>query len=297
MSTIGNNIVGQYEANLNAQANTDRVAADKNTFLKLLVAQLTHQDPLNPTEDKEFIAQLAQFTSVEELQNLNKGMDTLNSSFVMQQTTNAINLIGKSVTAKGDIINIKKSDDPEIDLFSSPIYFTFPTDAANSIINVYSTTADDQPGRLVATINYGAKKEGVHVYQWDGRDPSGNLMPDGNYILNVVAVDGDGNNMLVDSQSTGVVVVVETQSDGNHKLVLEDNRIVYFNDVQYISDMAAIGGGNGDGDSDGDGDGGSGEDGNGDGSTGGDEDGDGDGSTGEDGDKTPETGGDESTQE
>ena len=231
-------VLGQYEANLNAQAGTDRVAADKNTFLKLLVAQLTHQDPLNPTEDKEFIAQLAQFTSVEELQNLNKGMESLNSAYLRQQTTNAVNMIGMRVTAKGDIVNIQNVNgaNPDADATSSPIMMTLPADAAQVTVNVYTTTANDTVGRLAYSANIGSWSQGSHAWQWSGTDGAGNPMPDGNYIVSFTAVDANGGELLVDTKSMGTVVLVETQADGNHKLMLEDGRIVYFNNVEYITD-------------------------------------------------------------
>lgn len=273
MSAVTNNIIGQFEANLNAQAGTDRVAADKNTFLKLLVAQLTHQDPLNPTEDKEFIAQLAQFTSVEELQNLNKGMESLNDSYLRQQVTNAVNMIGKRITAKGDNVYLQNIDgsNSEIPTYQSEIIMTFPRDAAQVVANVYTKNADDTAGRLVYSGNIGSWAQGSWKCPWNGKDNSGKALPDGNYIVSFTAVDESGNEMLVDTKSIGTVALVETQADGNHKLILDDNRVVYFNNIEYITDPEKLGGGTApepedDKDPDGEGD-----------------------KDGEDGSKTPET--------
>lgn len=235
-ATATNNILGQYEANLNAQAGTDRVNADKNTFLKLLVAQLTHQDPLNPAEDTEFVAQLAQFTSVEELQNLNKGMESLNSSYLRQQTTNAVNMIGMNVTAKGDMLYVQNVDgSSDAPTYMSSIIMNVPRDAAQVVANVYTTNADDTVGSLVYSANIGSRAEGSWTWQWPGTDSSGRPMADGNYIVSFDAVDADGKEVLVDTKSLGTVVLVETQADGNHKLMLDDNRIIYFNDIEYVS--------------------------------------------------------------
>lgn len=71
----------------------------KDDFLKLLVTQLRFQDPMNPMEDKEFIAQMAQFNSLEEMQNLNKNLAAANE---FAQLTQASSLIGKTVAIKTD---------------------------------------------------------------------------------------------------------------------------------------------------------------------------------------------------
>ena len=55
----------------------DKVNLGKDSFLKLLVAQMQNQDPLNPQSNEEFIAQLSQFTQVEQLMNMNQGFDSL----------------------------------------------------------------------------------------------------------------------------------------------------------------------------------------------------------------------------
>lgn len=71
---------------------------DKDAFLNLLVTQLRHQDPLNPTDDKEFLAQMAQFSSLEQMQNMNKTLEN----------TKAFSLIGKEIQAT--IVNKQTSD-------------------------------------------------------------------------------------------------------------------------------------------------------------------------------------------
>jgi flagellar basal-body rod modification protein FlgD len=67
----------------------------KDTFLKLLAAQLQHQNPLNPTDDQQFLAQMAQMSEVEQVTNMAKGQEEITRS---QQMTEAVSLIGRSVT-------------------------------------------------------------------------------------------------------------------------------------------------------------------------------------------------------
>ena len=67
---------------------------DKEDFLKILVTQLTHQDPTNPMDDREFIAQMAQFSSLEQMQNLNKEFARVAGLVAMSQATS---LIGRTV--------------------------------------------------------------------------------------------------------------------------------------------------------------------------------------------------------
>lgn len=70
----------------------------KDDFLKLLITQLQNQDPQNPMEDREFIAQMAQFTSMEQMLNMNKSMDKLVDGFSFKSS---FDLLGKNVEVKG----------------------------------------------------------------------------------------------------------------------------------------------------------------------------------------------------
>jgi len=85
VSNVTNNYPNTVSSNASSGSSNE---LGKDAFLKLLVAQMQNQDPMNPTEDKEFIAQLATFSTVEQLQAMNSSM----------QATQAASLIGKQVT-------------------------------------------------------------------------------------------------------------------------------------------------------------------------------------------------------
>ena len=261
MSTAHSHIIGQHEAIRAAQAVPDRISTDKNTFLKLLVAQLTHQDPLNPVEDKEFIAQLAQFTQVEELQNIRAAVEDLNATMSVQQITNAASLMGLLVLAKGDNIYLGVNPDGSSESHSidpndpaqtnwKSIFFRPLHDIAEGIMNIVATDANGRPtGQILFSqiLEPNAYKAG-HDYElrWHGRNFAGQPMPPGTYIFNFVAQDSSGRGVMVDTFSTGLIMGVETSADGNHMLNLHDGRSVRYLDIRqlYLPPSGGGGGGN-----------------------------------------------------
>lgn len=88
-------IYGQYEQKIQADAYKANDTMDKNAFLHLMTAQLRYQDPLDPMDNQEFVAQMAQFTSLEQMQNLNTQFEELSRLQSIGQTSS---LIGKQVT-------------------------------------------------------------------------------------------------------------------------------------------------------------------------------------------------------
>lgn len=100
MSVSSSNSVGQSSSVNVFTSNSDRVLG-KEAFLKLLITQLRSQNPLEPVKDTDFIAQLAQFSTLEQMQNLNAGLETLaaaSKSSVLQGLVGyAVSLIGKEV--------------------------------------------------------------------------------------------------------------------------------------------------------------------------------------------------------
>ena len=231
MAVESSNILGQHEASLAAATGgASKTGADKDTFLKLLVAQLTHQDPLNPVEDKEFISQLAQFTQVEELQKISGGVETLNTHYLDSQVNTAAGFMGLRVSAKGDLVSLVAGREQ-----SSNIVVEYPRDAASATFNVYATDEKGNPTSLVYSEQLGATSKGEQSYYWHGYASNGARCANGRYVVAVSATDADGKKMLVDTSSVGQVVGVETSDDGNHYLWLDDNRKVRLNDIQLIA--------------------------------------------------------------
>jgi len=184
----------------------------KDDFLTLLVAQLQNQDPLNPAESTEFTAQLAQFSSLEQLQNIN---DALAGFEVYQATSNNIqasNFIGQTVTAAGDSVSVTNGS-------ADPISIELDDDCQTVYIQIY-----DAYGEYVTDIEAGSLTAGMHSIAWDATDQYGTAVGDGSYSLSVMAMDADGNSVSTTSYITGEVTGVDYQS-GETMLLIGDQQV------------------------------------------------------------------------
>jgi len=190
----------------------DNSVMGKDDFLTLLVAQLQHQDPLNPAESTEFTAQLAQFSSLEQLQNIET---TLNGFEVYQSTLNNIQssgFIGKTVTATGSMFGVH-------DATPDPIRFDLVNDADSVYIQIY-----DKFGGFVSDIQAGARQAGEQQVAWDGRDSNGTAVADGVYTFTVMAMNTDGAIVSSSSYTTGIVTGVDYKT-GATNLLINDHEV------------------------------------------------------------------------
>ncbi len=175
-------ILNQVSAPVSA---TDQSAVGKDEFLTMLVTQLQYQDPLNPMEGTEFTAQLAQFSSLEQLTNVNDNLNYLQLYQASLNNAQAVNFIGKTVKASGDSVSVTGGE-------AEKIQFDLVRDA--SVTAVYIS---DSAGNLVKTIEYGALSTGEQGIEWDGTNDDGRSVSDGSYTFDVVATDADGNGVEV----------------------------------------------------------------------------------------------------
>ena len=190
----------------------EKAVLGKEDFLKLLVEQLKNQDPLNPMESTEFTSQLAQFSSLEQLTNMN---ESLKYSQLYQSSINnaqAVNFIGKTVKASGNSINVK-------DGASNQIQFNLAGDAETVNIHIY-----DASDNLVKTINCGSLSNGDQSMEWDGANDGGETVSDGTYTFEVSAADAGGETIEASTYMT-VGVTGVTFKEGNAYLLAGDIEI------------------------------------------------------------------------
>lgn len=222
MSVVSNSgILGQYEASQTAAATTHKTSMDQNDFLKILVAQLNHQDPLDPMDDKDMTGQLAQFSSLEQLTNIKTGIQALVDAQNQGSMLNAVGFIGKSIKADG--FNLSKSGTS-----TSTVFYSLGESVANMQVNIYASD-----GTLVRTDVLGSSQAGEFQYTWDGKNTDGVDMADGTYGVAIVAEDSTGAPVLVQSKISGEVSGIVTQN-GVTMLQLKDGRIV---DISTISEV------------------------------------------------------------
>ncbi len=191
----------------------------KEDFMNLLLKQLSHQDPLNPMDSREFTVQLTQFSSLEELNNIN---DTLGDVLAFQhsmQNAAVTNLIGRHVKINGSNVYLDGQAD---------IGYQLSRDASSVKILIHDST-----GRIIRTENLGPRKAGDGSFLWDGRDDLGNRMSAGNYTFEVEALDGSGNPIEVETRSSGSVTGIVFR-DGVTYLVLDKAGKVRLGDILAV---------------------------------------------------------------
>lgn len=204
---------------------------DKDSFMLLLVTQFKYQDPLNPMEDKEFIAQMAQFSSLEQLMNLNTSMEGLTTATNNQQMINATSYIGKLVSVSGNTIGKATTTNAEgkKETTISTFRYAFGDNVVKGTLSV-----KDANGNTVYTEDLAGKQAGTTFeFTWNGK--MGNLLdaPDGVYTVSLAAFNDKGEAVLsdqvVDATVTGVVNnegTVYLGMDGGQLLALANVRQV-----------------------------------------------------------------------
>lgn len=225
--------IGQAEQEFYNAKNYADSDLDKEDFLTLLVAQLQHQDPMNPMDDKDFTAELAQFSQLEQLTSINSGIGTLSEQTLQQRMVTASSYIGKSVRAVGDNLSI------HADGSVSSLYYLLAEKATSVYVNIF-----DQNGNIVRTDQLGGQAAGEHEYEWDGKDWKGNKLDEGTYYMAMAAEDSEGAAILIQTEVSGVVEGV-LYAGGNHYLRLEDGRVVAFDYVKEVVAASESSGGDG----------------------------------------------------
>lgn len=172
----------------------------KTQFLELMIAQFNNQDPLDPAKNEDFIAQLAQFSSLEGIQNLNVSMESVAAAVRSSLTLEAASIVGRSVLVPtnrafvgegglgGNVLNSQGGSDVRVDIL-------------------------DANGATVRSLDLGAQAEGDVRFLWDGTDAAGEPLPMGSYGVRAYAM-GLGDPVQLDVELPELVVSVSLSERG-----------------------------------------------------------------------------------
>lgn len=164
-------------------ATTNLINDTQDRFLKLLVTSLQNQDPLNPMDNAQVTSQIAQLSTVQGITQLNNTLLALSGQMDISQSMQAVSLIGKDVLIPGDKISVGTGTATS---FGADIV----TDAAK--VNVTILDASGKAVRQFDLNNGQPVETGVYAIEWDGKDNSGAVVPDGAYHVKIAAFDGNG---------------------------------------------------------------------------------------------------------
>jgi flagellar basal-body rod modification protein FlgD len=163
----------------------------KDDFMKLLLAQMKNQNPLDPMDGANFSAQLAQFSSLEQLTNMNTELKTQSLNQMTLGYAQSANLIGKEVISNsGNSLTVEGP--------ATNLNYNLSKEAQSVTINIL-----DKNGKVVATIEKSEQKAGMNKVTWDSSGAE-----KGEYTFEVVAKDKSGNPVPVEMMITGIVTAV-----------------------------------------------------------------------------------------
>lgn len=229
LATVGGALVSgliQGATGSSTESATASNTLGKDEFLRLLVAQLKNQDPLNPMDNSAFVAQTAQFSSLEQLQNMNKTLSQLAATSGNGGVAGASALLGKTVAVNGSPLALDGTR-------SATLAYALPATAASVAIRVF-----DESGKAVRTMVVGQQGGGTHQVAFDGLDDSGRRLSAGAYSYQVAAVNATG--LALPGVYTGGGQVTGINMEGNTVMLLLGNQRVPLTSVVNVMAGTAL---------------------------------------------------------
>ena len=206
MTTSVSNINNSTSGTQVTTTNNGQVSKDE--FLQLLTYQLKSQDPLQPYNNQEFAAQLAQFSQLEQLTNISSliQQEVMSNQVMTQTIANSAlpGLLGKNAKAISNNIFYNGNDDVKLS-------YSMTGAAAKADVVIKDST-----GKVIRNIKLSGDNltSGDHDFQWDGKDDNGKVVPSGKYTFSISATDGQGASFTPTCYSSGKIQGVKFKTDG-----------------------------------------------------------------------------------
>ncbi|PNR92488.1 flagellar hook assembly protein FlgD [Petrotoga sp. 9PWA.NaAc.5.4] len=205
-----------YEATKNREIKKE---LDKEAFLELLVTQLKNQDPTEPLNNKDLIAQLSQLSSTEQIMNMSNAVQEMVNSQLSLGKLQGASLLGKTVAVNDNTLVIENG-------VSDSITYGLNT-SSQVMIEIY-----DVRGKLVYSQDLGIKNAGLNSFVWNAKNNDGTSLPDGEYIYGVYIVE-NGQKILTSGIKTGIVEAIKFLN--NELYLLVNGEIYPFSAINEIS--------------------------------------------------------------
>ncbi len=174
-------------------------------FMRLLMAQLQNQNPLDPQKSSEFVTQLAQIAQIEQTAQVNTHLTTMEAGQAASSRATLSGLVGKTVTARANAVTVSEGATP-------PAVLAHLDQAATEV----SVVLRDASGKVVRTLDLGAHGAGDAVVPWDGKNANGSPVPPGRYAIEIKATGADGKPVTSSTRIRGLIDSIDFQNGSTH---------------------------------------------------------------------------------
>lgn len=206
---------------------TDTVQETQDRFMKMLIAQMTNQDPLNPLDNAEVTSQMAQLSTVTGISQLNASLETLLSSIQSSEALDAADMIGHGVFVPGTNVTLSSTTTDGKTTTQGVLGIDLTGAADKVTVNIRNSS-----GGLVKTLEVGAQEAGVIPIVWDGTTNNGATATEGQYMFEVNATKG-GNAVAATALGFGTVLSVTSSLTGA-KLNVQNIGTASLSDIREI---------------------------------------------------------------
>lgn len=195
----------------------------QNDFLRLMVAQVQHQNPMEPQTNGDFLAQMAQFSTNDGITKMQESLENLSSSLQSNQALQASSLVGRKVLVNSNALNLAQEGEAKVSV-------DVPAGVDNVSAAIYSET-----GELIRKIPLGQRAAGTFDFAWDGFNQQGVRVAAGKYTVKVNGVYSGQEVALRTMTAANVDSVTLGQNGEGVKLNVAGVGAVSLNDVKQIT--------------------------------------------------------------
>jgi flagellar basal-body rod modification protein FlgD len=222
LNVIPDNLSGYSAAARQTETQSENDLGE-DAFLTLMLAQLKHQDPMQPMENGEFLSQMAEFSTVTGIEDMNASLETLTTSIGTNRTLEAASLIGREVVVEDDQLSLDDSD--------TGVGGRFSLDSSSGDVSLDIYSPD---GTLVRRQAMGQFEAGEHAFSWDGLTDNGEAAPAGDYTASISADNGIGERYAVPVLVMRTVDSVELGTSGSVILNTQSGDSIGLDEVRQI---------------------------------------------------------------